>query len=371
MNFIPIAKPYIGTEEADAVYNQVKSGWISMGGKVQKLEKILQEYIGVKHAIAFSNGTATLHAGLLALGVKPGDEVLVPCLSYISSANAVLFCNAKPVFVEEDPRTFNAEPEAFEKFITDKTKVIMPVDLKGMPVDYDAINALAAKYNIKVLADSAESFGAVYKSKKVGSQSNMHSFSMFANKSITAGEGGFITTNDDDLAEFCRCFRNQGQKDRYVHVMIGHNYRMTDISAAFAIEQTKRVEWFMEEKSKIADFYNIAFKDHPLLKTPYVPDYVNRHSWYMYTLVVDQKVDRDLMASKMKEKGVDHRLSFPLIPLQPIYRELYGYSNEDFPKSEEIFKRFIDIPCWVGLKSEELRYVANIVKQSAEESIIQ
>jgi len=369
MSFIPIAKPYVGEEEAHAVFSQVMSGWISMGEKVREFESLLQEYTGAKHAVAFSNGTATLHTGLLALGVKPGDEVIVPSLSYISSANAVLFCNAEPVFAEENPKTFNVDVEALEKKITPRTKVIMPVDLKGMPVDYEPIMELAGKYGVGVLADSAESFGAIYKGKKVGSQAGMHSFSMFANKSITAGEGGFITTDDDDIAEFCRCFRNQGQKERYVHVMIGHNYRMTDIAAAFAIEQAKRVEWIMNEKSSIAAFYNDAFRDHPLLITPYVPDYVTRHSWYMYTLVTDPKVDRDLMASKMKQKGVDHRLSFPLIPLQPVYRELYGYKEGDFAVAEEIYNTFIDIPCWVGMKREELEYVVSVVIDAAENAV--
>lgn len=369
MNFIPIAKPYIGNEEARAVYDQIQSGWISMGKKVEAFEELIQDYLDVEHAVAFSNGTATLHAGLLALGVKPGDEVIVPTLSYISSANAVLFCNATPVFVEENPKTFTVEAASIEKKITDKTKVIMPVDLKGMPVDYDTIMALAKKHGVKVLADSAESFGAVYKGKGVGGQADMHSFSMFANKSITAGEGGFITTDDDRIASFCRCFRNQGQSDRYRHVMVGHNYRMTDIAAAFAIEQVKRVEWIMAEKDKIAIFYNDYFKPQPLLAPPYVPEYVSRHSWYMYTLRVHETVDRDRMILKMREKGVDHRLSFPLIPLQPIYQELYGYAAGDFPVSERTFNTFLDIPCWVGMTHEEMEHVAKVVTDSAAQSI--
>ncbi|MGM0520196.1 MAG: DegT/DnrJ/EryC1/StrS family aminotransferase, partial [Campylobacterota bacterium] len=348
--------------------DQVKSGWISMGRRVQELEAMISEYTGAKYTVALNSGTATLHAALIALGVERDDEVIVPSLSYISSANAVLYCQATPVFVEEDESTFNITAESIEKKITNKTKVIMTVDLKGMPVDYDAIIDVANRYDLKILADSAESFGAKYKDKLVGTQVDIHSFSMFANKNITSGEGGFITTNSEKYAETCRCVRNQGQSERYKHVMLGHNYRMTDVTAAIAIEQLKRVEWIMEEKNALAKAYNSLFAGHKLLRTPYVPEYVSRHSWYMYSLIVDEKVDRDCMIKIMKEKGVDSRLSFPLIPYQPIYKELYGYKKGDFPKSEKIFKTFLDIPNWVNMPIDVIHKVADIVIESAEKS---
>jgi len=369
MKNIPMAVPYIGEEEANAVYRQVKSGWISMGEKVKELEKLISNYIGSKHTVVFNNGTGTLHAALLALGVKKNDEILVPSLSYISSANAVLYCGAKPVFVEESPNTFNVDSVAYLKKITRKTKAIMTVDLKGMPVDYDSIKEIADKNNLAIVSDSAESFGAKYKEKLVGMQVDVHSFSMFANKNVTAGEGGFITTNNDRIAEICRCIRNQGQSERYNHIMIGHNYRMTDILAAFAIEQIKRIEWIMEQKNRLAKKYNEGFKNYPLLTIPYIPDYVTRHSWYLYCLKVDPRVDRDKMAEIMRKNGVDSRLSFPPIPLQPIYKELFGYKQGDFPNSERIFQKFIDIPIWVNMKQEHIRKVINVTKESAEQAL--
>lgn len=365
MDYIPIAKPFIGEEEAKAVYDQVKSGWITMGKRVREFESMLEDYIGVRHAIAFNSGTATLHALLLALGVGPGDEVIVPSLSYASSANVAILCGAKPVFAEEDPKTFNVSAEEFERRITPKTKVIMAVDLKGLAADFDAIQKVCEKHNISLIGDSAESFGGKYKGNPIGSQVLAHSFSMFANKSITCGEGGFVTTNDDALAERCRVIRNQGQSERYVHVELGHNYRMTDIAAAFAIEQLKRVDWFIEEKGKIVARYMEAFADHPLISPPYLPDYATQHSWYMYCISLDKSVNRDAMIKAMQERGVDHRLSFPPIPLQPYYRELYGYTEEDFPVSGEIFNRFIDIPCWVGMTDEEITHVIDTVLETA------
>jgi len=364
--FIPMAIPYIGEEEANAVYQQIKSGWITMGKRVEEFESKICEYTGAKHAIAFNTGTGTLHAALLAVGVQPGDEVLVPAMSYISSANAVLYCNASPVFVEEDPVTFNVDVKAFEAKITDKTKAIMTVDLKGMSVDYDAIMEMAKKRGIPVVADSAESFGGSYKGKKIGSQADVHSFSMFANKSITTGEGGAVTTNDDKIAEICRIVRNQGQSERYVHVMVGHNYRMTDITAAFGLEQLKRVDWFISEKTKIVNAYNKAFASHELITTPYVPEFVSQHSWYMYCLILDDKVNRDKVLEYMRSKGVDSRLSFPLIPLQPIYKEMFGYKDGDFPISEKIFKSFMDIPCWVGMNESHYNKVIKVVKEAVE-----
>lgn len=366
MDFIPIAKPYIGIEEADSVYAQVKSGWISMGERVKQFESIVQDYLGVKHAIAFSNGTATLHAALIALGVKPGDEVLVPALSYISSANVVLFCSAHPVFAEENEKTFLVDAEEIEKKITSKTKAIMTVDLKGMPVDFDSIKVIAAKHSIPIISDSAESLGAKYKGGLVGNQVEVHSFSMFANKNITTGEGGIITTDSDDIADICRCFRNQGQSERYVHVMVGHNYRMTDIVAAIGIPQLNRVEYIMEEKNKIASKYSELFSNHRLITPPYIPEYVSRHSWYMYCLRLNENVNRDHVANLMIDNGVDYRLSFPPIHLQPVYREMYGYKEGDFPRSEKIFSQFIDIPCWVGMTDDQIQRVVDVVTSSVE-----
>lgn len=365
-SFIPIANTYIGSEEADAVYQVVKSGWISMGKKVEEFERLLSEKIGVKHSILFNNGTSSLHAALLAFGVGEGDEVLVPTLSYVSSANAVLYCGAVPKFCESEGKTFNVTAEELRKRITPRTKAIMTVDLKGMPVDFEAINQVAKEFKLPVISDSAESLGAIYKGKWVGSQCDMHSFSFFANKNITMGEGGLLTTNNDEFARVSRIVRNQGQSERYKHVMIGNNYRLTDLSAAFGIEQFKRIEWIMQEKNRIADFYNQAFAGHALIETPFVPEYVDRHSWYMYCLILDESIDRDKVVEFLKSEGIDTRLSFPPIHLQPIYREKFGYKEGDFPESEEIFKYFIDIPCWPAMSEDMMDQVVQAVLKAVE-----
>jgi len=365
-DFIPIAEPIIERAEAQAVFDQVLSGWITMGKRVIALEERICAITGAKHAIAMANGTATLHAALACMGVGPGDDVIVPTLSYVSSANAVLYCGANVVFCEADPKTFNVTVEALESAVTDATKAVMPVDLKGQPADFDAILDWAGSRGIAVLADSAESFGASYKGRPVGAQAPAHSFSFFANKNITLGEGGAVTTDDGALAEQLRMFRNQGQSERYKHVMLGHNYRVTDVAAALGLAQMDRLDYVLDRKAEIAAIYSERFAAHPLIAPPFVPDYATRPSWYMYTISLAPTVNRDGVLDRMKAAGVDHRLSFPPIHLQPYYRERFGYKPGDFPISEEIFDRFIDIPGYPAMTAEQIDRVVTVICAAVE-----
>jgi perosamine synthetase len=361
---IPIANPSIDKKEALSAYNVIKKGWISMGKEVLKLEKKIQKYIGIKHAILFNNGTSALHAALAYHGVKEGDEVIVPTLSYISSANVILYCGAKPVFCEVDPITFNVTAENIIKKISKKTKAIITVDLKGMPVDYDDLKKKLKKYKIPLISDSAEAFGAVYKKKKVGSQFDMHSFSFFANKNMTMGEGGLVTTNNKKMAEVCRIIRNQGQEGRYNHTFIGNNYRPTDYAAAIGLEQLKKIENVLNKKGEIAKIYNKAFSNEKFIKTPHVPSYVTRHTWYMYCIKFSKKISRKKIQKILHSNGIDTRLSFPPIHLQPIYKKIFGYKKGDFPVSEQIFEQFLDIPCWMGMGKKNINYIIKIIKSA-------
>ena len=367
MDFIPIANTYIGEEEAQAVYDVVRSGWISMGKKVQEFEANVAGYVGARHALAMNNVTSTLHAILTALGIGPGDEVILPTLTYISTSNVVLYLGAKPVLCECDPLTFNVEPEHIRPHITEKTKAFMTVDMKGQPVDFDAFNTLSRETGIPYVSDSAESLGAIYKGEKAGSQALVHSFSFFANKNITTGEGGMVTTNDTDLYEKLVIIRNQGQEGRYNHTWLGNNYRMPDILAAFGIEQFRRVDWLMEEKSKLAAYYNRAFADYPQIKTPLVRDYVGRPSWYMYSILVDP-ARRDGLLEYLKDNNIDTRLSFPPVHIQPYYVQQFGYRPGDYPVSWETFRSFVDIPIWVGMGQERQDYIIERITEYLEKA---
>ena len=346
--FIPIANPRIGEEEARAVYDVVKSGWISMGKKVQEFERMACDYTGAKHALAMNNGTSTLHAILSALDIGPGDEVIVPSLTYISSANVVLYLGATPVLCENDPATFNVAPEHIRAKVTPRTKAFMTVDMKGLPVDFDAFNALSEETGAAFVSDSAESYGAIYKGRKVGAQALVHSFSFFANKNITTGEGGMVTTNDDALYEKLAIVRNQGQEGRYNHTRLGHNYRMTDVLAAIGIEQFKRLDAILDEKVALAARYTAAFAETDHVAAPVVPDHVDRPSWYMYSVTVDE-ARRDPLIEHLAAREIDTRLSFPPIHIQPYYRERFGYEPADYPLAWASYRSFLDIPIWAGM----------------------
>ncbi len=362
MEFIPVANVTTGEEDARAVYDVVKSGWISKGKKVDKFEEMFAKRVGAKHALAVNSGTAALHVVLAALDIGPSDEVIVPSLTFISSANAVIYQGATPVLVENDPATYNVTPEIIEAAITPRTKAIMPVDMNGMPVDYDAILAVGEKHGIPVIADSAESLGAIYKGRAVGSVAPIQCFSFFPNKAITTGEGGMITTSDDDLAEKMRKILNQGQDGRYNHVMLGYNYRMCDINAALGAVQLTRLDWFIKEKNRITSKYDELLKNINGIATPEIPEYVTQHSWYMYAVQVDEEI-RDAVVEKLAEANIQTRLSFPPIHIQPYYAEKYGYSPEDLPVSYHTWKRLINIPVWPGLPDDKIEYVAeNLIK---------
>tara|TARA_Y100000590_G_scaffold414035_1_gene510499 strand:- start:248 stop:1372 length:1125 start_codon:yes stop_codon:yes gene_type:complete len=342
-NFIPIAQPLLGEEEAKAVYHTIKSGWISMGKKVEEFEGLCCEYLNVKHAIAMNNGTSTLSSLLTALDIKYGDEVVVPNLTYISSANVIEYHSATPILADNDPRTFNISVDNIKNKITDRTKLVMSVDLKGQPVDYDEIIELCDRMGVPLIADSAESFGAIYKSKKVGSQALAHSFSFFANKNLTTGEGGLITTNDNELAKKLKIIRNQGQEGRYNHTHLGNNFRMNDITATIGIEQLKKIDQIINKKKIIADIYNDNFKENKFIETPKVPNYCTQPTWYMYSITVQKKF-RDELVNHLKNSNIDTRLSFPPISVQPYYKNKYSFDNSVLTNSIYNFETFLDIP---------------------------
>jgi len=363
---IPVANTFIGEEEAKAAYAVVKSGWISMGEEVKSFEKEFAAMVGAKHALAVNNGTAALHVILAALGIGPGDEVIVPTQTFISTANAVIYQGARPVLCETDPRTYNITPEAIEAVFTPRTKAIIPVDMNGMPMDYDAILAFAKKHGLKVIADSAESLGGTYKGRKVGSIAPVHMFSFFPNKNISTGEGGMITTEDDSLAASMRMILNQGQDYRYHHVVLGYNYRMTNIQAAIGREQLKKLAHVIREKQAIAKRYDNAFQSCRNISRPYLPPYVTQHAWYMYPVTLNKSLGRDDIVEKLTKENIQTRLSFPPIHIQPYYQGAFGYKDSDLPVSLSAWRQLIDIPIWVGLGPERQDFVISTLKRLCE-----
>jgi len=361
MKFIPVANPDVGILEARKVYEIIKKGWISMGGEVSKMESEASKLLKNNNTILFNNGTSCLHAALLALDIKKGDEVIVPTLSYISSANAILYVGAKPVFCDSEIYTFNTNFEMIEKKITKKTKAIITVDLKGMPVDFDNISKKLKKYNIPLISDSAESFGAMYKNKMVGNQFDIHTFSFFANKNITMGEGGLVTCKSKKIYEKLKMIRNQGQEARYKHTILGNNFRPTDYAAGIGRVQLKKLNKVLLKKDIIAKKYNKAFKDMKNIKIPLVPKYVTKHSWYNYCIILKSpKLKKDFKKYLINQK-IDFRESFPPIHLQPLYKKIYKKKLK-LNNSSYTFDRFIDLPIWSNMSNSQINYIIKKIK---------
>lgn len=357
--FIPVANPFIDSRERNAVNFVVRKKWITMGKKVKEFENSLAKFLNVKYVVAMNNGTSTLDSLVKYFGVKNSShEVIIPDLTYISTANVVTYNNGKIVLCDSNTDNFNINLKDLKKKITTKTKLIIVTDMKGMPVDYDELLKIANKKKIPVIADSAEALGSIYKNRKVGSQVIAHSFSFFANKNITTGEGGAISTNDKKLYKFLLQMRNQGQSKRYHHVIVGNNYRMTDIAAAIGIEQLKKLKIIINNKNKIASFYDKNFNDRNEIALPLIPKYVSQHSWYNYSIIVDPKIRNKLIKFLEKNK-IETRVSFPTISSQPIYKNLLY--NRKQSNSLRLTKSLIDLPIWPMLSIKDQKIVLKII----------
>jgi dTDP-4-amino-4,6-dideoxygalactose transaminase len=352
---IPIAKPLLGDEEKKAVSDVLDSGMLAQGKKVKEFEEKFAEYIGTKHAVATSSGTTALHLALLASGIKNGDEVITTPFTFISTANAPLFVGAKPVFADINPETFNIDPDKIGKMLTNKTKAILPVHLYGQPCEMDKILEIADKYNLIVIEDACQAHGAEYNCKRVGNIGNAGCFSFYPTKNMTTGEGGMVTTNDEEFAEKVRLFRSHGQKERYSYTMVGYNFRMTDVAAAVGIEQLKKLEEFNEKRIKNASFLSEQLND--AVETPYVlPDV--KHVFHQYTIKTDK---RELLIENLKKEGVGFGIYYPK-PLH-FYEPLREYGNNDLKNTESICKNVLSLPVHPGLSEVDLEKIASSVKK--------
>src|SRR3954451_7022905 len=277
---IPIAKPYLTEEEAQAAYDTILTGWITQGPKVQEFEEKFAAYTGAHYAVAVSNCTTALHLSMIVSGIGPGDEVICPSMSYIATANAIKYVGATPVFAEVQQDTYNLDPVDTEKRISKKTKAIIVVHQMGMPADIDRFKKLCEQYDLKLIEDAACAAGSMYKGGKIGSHSEMVCFSFHPRKVISTGDGGMITTNREDYYHRLRLLRQHGMSinDRVRHeakkivfedhVEVGYNYRMTDIQAAVGIKQLEKLDWIVDERRKIAADYNEAFKNLSFIQLP-------------------------------------------------------------------------------------------------------
>lgn len=369
---IPLAKPFIGNKEFIVVRSVLKSGWLSQGLKVAEFENVFAKHIGARYAVAFSSCTTALHSALLVLGVGPDNEVILPSLSFIATANSVLYTGAKPVFIDIERDTYNLDPELIEDSISPRTKVIMPVHQVGMPVDMDRINKIAKKHNIKVLEDAACATGSKYKGKLIGSHSEMSCFSFHPRKIITTGEGGMVTTNNEEYAKQLRLLRHHGMSipDTVRHkakkliieqyVKIGYNYRMSDIHAAIGIEQMKRLDYLLKKRRVLASRYNKAFKKQLFLSIPKIPDYAEPNfQSYIIRINKNSPISRNNLINKLLYKGISVKPGITTIHREPAYKDIC--KGLSLPESESACDDCVILPLYPQMKKEEQNFVIDSI----------
>ncbi len=355
---IPIAEPLLGEEELANVVKAVKSGWISSKGEfIPRFEQQFADYCGVKHGIATTNGTTALHLALKALDIKEGDEVIVPTLTFIASANAVRYVGATPVFVDSDPRYWCMDPIQVRKKVTRKTRAIMPVHLYGHPCDMQEIDAVAKEFELKVLEDAAEAHGALCRGQKVGSFGDIGCFSFYGNKIITTGEGGMCVTNSDALATRMKILRDHGMNPtkRYWHDEIGFNYRMTNLQAAIGVAQMTKLDKFIEMKRRLAGWYSTELaKCSNIILPPEMP--WARSVYWMYSILIKGagQEQRDSAIEKLEKAGIESRPVFFPLNTMPPYK-----SKKRFRVAEKIGYSGVSLPSAVTLTREQVMYIAN------------
>jgi len=362
---IRVAEPDIQEEDAKAVYDAVKRGFLSTGPIVEKFEKSFASFIGSKYAIAVNSGTAALHLALEALDIKNGDEVITTPFTFAATSNVIVHQKAVPIFVDIEPDTFNLDPSLIEKYITSKTKAIMPIHYAGQPAEMDKINEIAQKHGIDVIEDAAPAVGSTYKNRKAGTLGRIAGFSFFPDKNMTTGEGGMITTNDFELAEKCKILRKNGASKRYYNIYIGWNYKMSDINAALGLSQLKRINKIISRKNKIANYYTKNLPTELGIRPPIVKEY-NKCSFMLYSILIKNNVQREKIKSELEKRGIETRINFPPMHLQPIYRKIYGFKKKSFPMSENISKRILGLPIFTTISQKQQDFIIKTIKSSLE-----
>jgi perosamine synthetase len=359
---LPVAEPLLAQKELAYVTDCIVTNWISSTGKyVNQFETLFAGFCNCRHAVATSNGTTALHLALVALGIGPGDEVIVPSLSFIATANAVTYTGAKAVFVDSEKHTWNIDPHLIEKTVTPKTRAIIPVHLYGHPADMDPILAIARRHKLFVIEDAAEAHGAEYKGKKVGSLGDMGVFSFYGNKIITTGEGGMITVNDAALTEKIRILRDHGMSTtrRYWHPVLGFNYRMTNIQAAIGVAQVERIDSILQAKLEITRLYHGQLKGIPGLVLPPQASWAKNVYW-LYSLVVEKEfgLSRDDLMKELSALQIDSRPFFPPIHQQPIYN-----TGQKLEVCEELSRQGLSLPSSAGLQAHEVARVCTAIRK--------
>jgi len=360
---IRVAEPNITEEDVDSICNAVRENCLSSGPYVKKFEDAFAKYIGIKEAVAVNSGTAALHLPLEALGIKNGDEVITTSFTFAATSNVIVLQHAKPVFVDIEGETFNIDPQKIEKAITPKTKAIMPIHYAGQCSEMDEINEIANKHDLTVIEDAAPGLGALYKDQKAGTLGKFAGFSFFPDKNMTTGEGGMMVTNDSDMAEKCRILRKSGASKRYYNIYIGWNFKMPDPNAALGISQLKRIESIIESKNKIANYYSSALEKIQDIIPPITRKY-NKHTFMLDSILTKNEKQREKIRLDLEKKGIETRINFPPMHLQPIYQKLFNFKIGSLPITEDMAKRVLGLPIFIKMTQEQQDSVIDTIQKS-------
>jgi len=366
--FLPFSRPSISREAIDEVVACLESGWITTGPRVKKFEEDLKRYFGAPHALALSSATAGLHLALLALELKPGDEVITTPMTFAATLNTIVLAGGRPVLVDVEPDTYNMDMSKLAGAITKQTRAIMPVHFAGLPVDLDPLYQLADKHGLRVIEDAAHAIGTEYKGKRIGAYGDTQVFSFHPNKNMTTGEGGCVVTRDDKLAEKIALLRFHGMdreawnrfgksgSQHYEIITPGLKYNMMDIQAALGLHQLPALDGFIKRRTELALRYQKLLAGWPQWTRPGTPAFAHRHAWHLYTPLINPVVagmDRDGFMQGMKQRNIGTGLHYRAVHLYPYYRERYGFKPGDFPNAESIGDRIVSLPLFPGMRDTD------------------
>ncbi len=368
---IPLARPYFDEDEINEIKKVLDSGWVAQGPKMKEFEENFAKYLNAKHAVAVSNCTVALHLALLVLGIKKGDEVLVADYTFPATGHSVLYCGAKPVFVDINPKTYNINPDLIEDKITSKTKAIIPVHTFGQPADMDPIMEIAEKHNLKVVEDAACAAGAKYKCKFAGTIRNIGCFSFHARKGITTGEGGMVVTDNKEIAEEIRTLSTFGmvsawgrEKSKEIlipeFVKLGYNYKMSDITAAVGVAQLRKLDKIIKRKRELAKYWDEKLQEIDFIEPPFVDKNVF-HIYQSYVALVDKKINRNKLIKNLIDNNIQTQIGTYSSHIQPVYN-----STDKCPNSLKVFNQSLSLPMYYTLKEKDIDIAVKYIKKALE-----
>jgi len=371
---IPYGRQIIDEDDIRAVEEALWSDWLTTGPKVAEFEEGFAGFVGAKYAVAVSSGTAALHAAMFALNIGPGDEVIVPPMTFVATANCIVYQGGVPVFADVEPDTLLIDPEQVENKITSKTKAIIAVDYTGQPCDYDALWKIADKYSVVLVADACHSHGGRYKDRPVGSLALLNAFSFHPVKHITTGEGGMITTDDPNLAERMRTFRNHGitsdhrQRENegswfYEMVDLGYNYRITDFQCALGLSQLAKLPKWLTKRREIAERYDAAFREMSGIEPLRVKsDVVHAHHLYVVRLDMEKlRTERRTVFQALRSEGIGVNVHYIPVHLHPFYRDRFGMAPGLCPISETAYERILSLPIFPAMTDTDIETVIDAI----------